>query len=70
MIFLMTNQQCQSTEGNIVAATKMLQLQMNRVNSCHDSGHDDSTINVVVVIIIIIILLLLLLLCAGSPKTG
>jgi len=29
--------------------------QMNRVNSCNDLGHDDSTINIVVVIIIIII---------------
>ena len=28
--------------------------QMNRVNSCNDFGHDDSTINIVVVIIIII----------------
>jgi len=30
---------------------------MNRVNSCNDFGHDDSTINVVMAIIIIIILL-------------
>jgi len=30
--------------------------QMNRVNSRNDSGHDDSTINIVVVIIIIIII--------------
>ena len=30
--------------------------QMNRVNSCNDFGHDDSTINIVVVIIIIIFL--------------
>jgi len=29
--------------------------QMNRVNSRSDSGHDDSTINIVVAIIIIII---------------
>jgi len=29
---------------------------MNRVNSCNDFGHDDSTINIVVVIIIIIII--------------
>jgi len=29
--------------------------QMNRVNSRSDSGHDDSTINIIVVIIIIII---------------
>ena len=27
--------------------------QMNRVNSCNDLGHDDSTINIVVVIVII-----------------
>jgi len=30
--------------------------QMNRVNSCNDFGHDDSTINVVMAIIIIILL--------------
>ena len=30
--------------------------QMNRVNSCNDFGHDDSTISIVVVIIIIIII--------------
>ena len=30
--------------------------QMNRVNSRSDSGHDDSTINIVVAIIIIIII--------------
>ena len=30
--------------------------QMNRVNSCNDLSHDDSTINIVVVIIIIILL--------------
>jgi len=29
--------------------------QMNRVNSCNDFGHDDSTINIVTAIIIIII---------------
>jgi len=29
--------------------------QMNRVNSRNDSGHDDSTINIVMAIIIIII---------------
>ena len=29
---------------------------MNRVNSCNDLCHDDSTINIVVVIIIIIII--------------
>ena len=28
---------------------------MNRVNSCNDFGHDDSTINIVMIIIIIII---------------
>jgi len=28
--------------------------EMNRVNSCNDFGHDDSTINIVVSIIIII----------------
>ena len=28
---------------------------MNRVNSCNDSGHDDSTINIVMAIIILII---------------
>jgi len=33
---------------------------MNRVNSCNDFGHDDSTINIVVVIIIIIIFLFFL----------
>jgi len=31
--------------------------EMNRVNSCNDFGHDDSTINFVVVIIIIIIII-------------
>jgi len=30
--------------------------QMNRVNSCNDFGHDDSTINIVMAIIIIIII--------------
>jgi len=30
---------------------------MNRVNSCTDLGHDDSTINIVIVIIIIIIVI-------------
>jgi len=29
---------------------------MNRVNSCNDFGHDDSTINIVMIIIIIIII--------------
>ena len=29
---------------------------MNRVNSCIDFGHDDSTINIVIVVIIIIII--------------
>ena len=29
--------------------------QINRVNSCNDFGHDESTINIVMVIIIIII---------------
>ena len=28
--------------------------QMNRVNSCNDFGHDDSTINIAVAVIIII----------------
>jgi len=28
--------------------------QMNRVNSCNEFGHDDSTINIVVFIIVII----------------
>ena len=28
--------------------------QMNRVNSCNDFGHDDSTINIVMAVIIII----------------
>ena len=28
--------------------------QMNQVNSCNDSGHDDSTVKIVVIIIIII----------------
>jgi len=32
--------------------------QMNRVNSCNDLIHDDSTINIVVVIIIIIIIII------------
>jgi len=38
-----------------LAATRRLVYiyQMNRVNSCSDHGHDDSTINIVVVIIII-----------------
>jgi len=31
-------------------------LQMNRVNSRNDFGHDDSTINIVMAIIIIIIM--------------
>ena len=35
--------------------------QMNRVNSCNDFGHDDSTINIVVVIIIIIIIIAIFL---------
>jgi len=30
---------------------------MNRVNSCNDFGHDDSTINIVMAIIIIIIII-------------
>ena len=30
--------------------------QMNRVNSCNNFGHDDSTINIVMAIIIIIML--------------
>jgi len=30
--------------------------QMNRVNSCIDFGHDDSTINIVIVVIIIMII--------------
>jgi len=28
--------------------------QMNRVNSCNDFGHDDSTINIVMAIIIVV----------------
>jgi len=32
--------------------------QMNRVNSRNDSGHDDSTINIVMAIIIIIIIII------------
>ena len=32
--------------------------QMNRVNSCNDLSHDDSTINIVVVSIIIIIIII------------
>jgi len=35
--------------------------QMNQVNSRNDSGHDDSTINIVMVIIIIIITLRILM---------
>jgi len=31
--------------------------QMNRVNSHNDSGHDDSTINIVMVIMIVIIII-------------
>jgi len=31
---------------------------MNRVNSCNDFGHDDSTINIVMAIIIIIIIII------------
>jgi len=31
--------------------------QMNRVNSRNDSGHDDSTINIVMVIMIVIIII-------------
>ena len=30
---------------------------MNRVNSCNDFGHDDSTINIVVVIIVVIVVI-------------
>jgi len=30
--------------------------QMNRVNSRNDSGHDDSTINIVVILLIIILI--------------
>ena len=31
---------------------------MNRVNSCNEFGHDDSTINIVMAIIIIIIIII------------
>jgi len=30
--------------------------QMNRVNSRNDSGHDDSTINIVVILLLIIVI--------------
>jgi len=33
---------------------------MNRVNSCNDFGHDDSTINIVIAIIIIIIIIIII----------
>jgi len=40
--------------GGLVATLCLVCIhQMNRVNSCNDFGHDDSTINIVVVIIII-----------------
>jgi len=31
--------------------------QMNRVNSCSDHGHEDSTINIVVVVVVIIVII-------------
>ena len=34
----------------------LLYIHQNRVNSCNDLSHDDSTINIIVVIIIIIII--------------
>jgi len=34
--------------------------QMNRVNSCNDFGHNDSTINIVMAIIIIIIIIIII----------
>jgi len=39
----------------LVATRRLVYIhQMNRVNSCNDFGHDDSTINSVMAIIIII----------------
>ena len=42
--------------GLAVTRRSVYIYQMNRVNSCNDFGHDDSTINIVVVIISIIII--------------
>jgi len=37
----------------LVATRRSVYIQMNRVNSRNDFGHDDSTINIVMAIIII-----------------
>jgi len=42
---------------------------MNRVNSCNDLVHDDSTINIVEVIIIIIIIIIIIR-ASGLKKLG
>ena len=44
--------------GLRVGGHPALSLQINRVNSRNDFGHDDSTINIVVAIIIIIIIII------------
>jgi len=48
------------SEGWQPHGTQSAFIKMNRVNSCSDHGHDDSTINIVVELLLLLLLLLLL----------